>query len=153
MRAADIVEALPTAQPGDAVLSAVQLVSRHGLPGLVVADERGTVIGCMSSVDLLWVALPRYLRDEPIMARVIDENHADRIATTLVDARIRDVLGEVAARIPVARPDATVVALAEVMARRCCPLVLIKAEGDALGVVTANRLLEVLVAATGDASR
>lgn len=152
MHAADVVETLPTARPDDAVLSALKLVCQHGLPGLVVADEHGDVVGCLSSVDLVRLALPRYLRDEPIMARVVDEGHADRIAAALAGTRIRDVLGEVADRVPVARPGATVVELAELMARRCCPIALIREKGVTLGVVTANRLLTALLAAVPDAA-
>ena len=154
MLAADVVETLPTARPGDEVLSAVQMVSQRGLPGLVVADERGEVLGCLSSVDLLRLALPRYLMEDPGLARVFDEEHADRIAAALVGTRVSDVLGRARDRVPMARPRATVVELAELMARWCCPLVVVQKEGGGtLGVVTANRLLELLVAAAGDAPR
>lgn len=152
MHAADVVETLPTARPDDAVLSALRLVCQHGLPGLVVADEHGDVVGCVSTVDLVRLTLPRYLRDEPIMARVFDEGHADRIAAALVGTRVRDVLGEVADRVPVARPEATVVELAELMARWCCPIALIREKGATLGIVTANRLLTALLAAVPDSA-
>ncbi|MDQ4093991.1 MAG: CBS domain-containing protein [Actinomycetota bacterium] len=152
MRAANVVETLPTARPGDDVLSAVGMVSRHGLPGLVVADERGEVVGCMSSIDLLRLALPPYVRADPGLARVFDEEHADRIAAALAGTRVRDVVGEATDRIPMAPPQATVVELAELMARKCCPLVLVeKAEGGTLGIITVNRLLKLLVAAAEDA--
>lgn len=152
MHAVDVVEVLPTAGPDDAVVSALRLVCQHRLPALVVADEHGEVVGCVSLVDLVRLALPPYLRDEPIMARVFDERHADRIAAALVGTRVRDVLDEVADRVPVARPDATVVELAELMARRCCPVALIRGKGATLGVVTANRLLTALLAAVGDSA-
>lgn len=152
MHAADVIETLPTARVDDDVLSAVRMVSRRGLPGLVVADERGEVVGCMSSVDLLRLALPRYLRDEPGLARVFDEEHADRIAAQLAGIRIRDVVGETADRIPTARQRATVVELAELMVRRRCAIVLVEGEeGGTLGIVTANRLLELLAAAAEEA--
>jgi CBS-domain-containing membrane protein len=152
MHAVDVIETLPTARPEDAVLSALRLVCQHGLPGLVVADEHGDVVGCMSSVDLVQLALPRYLRDQPIIARVFNEEHADHIAAALVDTRLRDVLGEMADRVPVVRPDATVVELAELMARRSCPIALIRQEHKTLGIVTANRLLTALLAALPDSA-
>jgi CBS domain-containing protein len=152
MHAADVTETLPTARPSDDVLSAVRMVTQHHLPGLVVADELGEVVGCMSSVDLLRLALPRYVQGEPGLARVFDEEHADRIAAALVGIRVRDVIGEASARIPMARPQATVVELAELMAERCCPLVVVAREkGGTLGVVTANHLLELLVEAVEEA--
>ena len=148
MHAADVIEALPTARPDDDVLSAVRMVTQHHLPGLVVADELGEVVGCMSSVDLLRLTLPFYVQEEPGLARVFDEEHADHIADALVGICVRDVVAEASARIPMARPQATVIELAELMAERCSPLVVVAREqGGTLGVVTANHLLELLVEA------
>jgi CBS domain-containing protein len=148
MHAADVIETLPTALPDDDILSAVQMVSRHGLPGLVVADEQGELIGCMSSVDLLRAALPHYLLDDPGLTHVIDEGHADRIAATMVGTRVRDVLTWGAPRIPRVEPRATAVEMAELMVRRQCPFALVEGEGGGiLGIVTANRLLGLLATA------
>ncbi len=151
MHAADLVDPLPAVRPGDDALAAVRQVCRHGLQGLVVPDERGAVIRAMSSIDLLRLALSRYVWEDPRLARVFDERQADRIAVAPVDMRVGDVVGEATDRIPTARPQATIVELAERMARQCCPPVLVeKDQGGPAGVVTANRLLELTVAATED---
>lgn len=147
MHASDLVEPLPTARLDDDLLSAIRMVLQQGLPGLVAADERGTVIACVSLVDLVRVALPRYLRDAPVLVRTVDEGSADRVAAALVGARVADAVEEAATRTPVVRPSATAVELAEIMARQRCSLVLVDSEGDGpRGVVTANRLLDLLVA-------
>ncbi|MCT2584432.1 CBS domain-containing protein [Actinophytocola gossypii] len=147
MRAADVAEALPTARMDDGVLPAVRMVARHRVPGLAVADEHGHVVTCVSSVDLLRLVLPRHLWDEPCLARVFDEAHADRVAGRLVGVRIRDVVAEVAGRVPVVRPEATVVELVELMTRSGCPLALVgEAGGRPTGIVTANRLLDLMAA-------
>jgi CBS domain-containing protein len=152
MYAADVVETLPTARPDDDVLSAVRLVAEHGLPGLVIADERGDVVGCVSSVDLLGMSLPRYLWEGPSIARVLDEEHADRIAAAMAGTRVRDLMGEVTDRVPVARPQATVAELAALMVRRRWPLVVVEREGGGtLGIVTIGRLLRLLAAAVEEA--
>lgn len=154
MHAVDVVETLPAARLDDAILPAMLMVLQRGLPGLAIADERGHVVACMSSVDLLRLVLPRYLHDQPHLARVFDEQHADRVAERLAQTPVRDVVGETAGRVPVVRPEATVVEIAEMMARQCCPLAMVEREGGGtLGIVTANRLLEVLVAAVGDQPR
>ena len=148
MHAADVTETLPTVRPSDDVLSAVRMVTRHHLPGLVVADEQGEVVGCMSSIDLLRLTLPRYVQEEPGLARVFDEGHADRIAAALVGIRVSEVVGEASAGIPIARPEATLIELAELMAERCSPIVVVaRAQGGTLGVVTVNHLLELLIVA------
>ena len=153
MRAADVVETLPTVPLDADLLSAVRLVVGRRLPGLVVADDRGQVIGCLSLIDLLRVALPRYLQEDPNLARVFDDKHADRIAATLVGYRVGDVIGRAADRIPLARARATLVELAELMVQWSCPLVVVAREdGATLGVVSADRLLDLLVSGAGDAS-
>ncbi|TDD22706.1 CBS domain-containing protein [Nonomuraea diastatica] len=154
MRAAEIVETLPTARLDDEALAAVRMLCEHRLPGLIVADEQGRVVGCLSSVDLLKLALPRYALGEPLLARVFDEAHADRIAELLARKPVRDLLDEAGHRIPVARPEATLVELVEMMTRHGCPLILVEQadEGGSLGVITANRLLEKLAAAISEAS-
>jgi CBS-domain-containing membrane protein len=148
MFAAGAVETLPGARLDDDALSAVRLALRRGLPGLVAADERGEVVDCLSWVDLIRLVLPGYVRGEPRLARTFDEEHADRIAATLVGTRVRDVIGGPRTRAPTARPQATAVELAELMARHRCPLVLVENQaGGILGIVTASHLLELLVAA------
>ncbi|MGV0742378.1 CBS domain-containing protein [Mycolicibacterium sp. XJ870] len=148
MHAADVTESLPTVLPSDDILAAIQVVTQHHLPGLVVADELGEVVGCMSSVDLLRLTLPRYVQEGPGLARVLDERHADRIAAALTGIRVGDVIGAGSARIPIVRPQATVIELAELMAERGCPLAVVARErGGTLGVVSANHLLELLMEA------
>lgn len=150
MHAAGVVEALPTAQLSDDLLAAIRAVVRHGLPGLVAADAEGGLVGYLSSTDLLRLVLPRYLQEDSCLARVFDEENADRIGAALVGARVGDVIGTGETAMLVARPQATVVEIAELMARQGCPLVLVEREGGGiLGVVTANRLLEKIVAAAG----
>lgn len=146
MHAADVVEMLPTARPNDDVLTAIRTMASQRLPALLVVGDMGEVVGCVSSVDLLQAALPRYFVEDRNLARVMDERSADRVATKLVGKHVADIVDE--GRVPVAAPDATVVELAELMVEWRCPLVLVRAEdGTTLGVVTANRLLESFVAA------
>lgn len=146
MHAADVVETLPIARPDDDVLSAIDAMASQRMPALLVIDDGGDVLGCVSSVDLVQAALPRYLVEDRHLARVIDERSADRIAAKLRGKRVADVMA--VGRVPVATPDATVVELAEAMVEWRCPLVLVRnQDGETLGMVTANRLLELLVAA------
>lgn len=155
MRASDVVQTLPAARLSDAVLPAMRSVARRELPGLVVVDEQDRVVACVSLTDLVRLVLPRYLRDEPCLARTFGEAHADRVAEGLAGAVVRDVVGQVPERIPVVRADATLVELAETMSRQRCALVMVEQrETGVLGVVTAGRLLEVLVdTAVGETPR
>lgn len=152
MQASGVVETLPSSKLDDDALSAVRMVLRHGLPGLVAVDGRGEVVGCASSVDLLHLALPRYLAGEPVLARTVDEGYADRIGATFAGVRVADVVAQAADRVPTARPCATLVELAELMARHRCPLVLVRDDTGVVGIVTANGLLAVLLTDAGEPS-
>lgn len=72
-----------------------------------------------------------------------------------MDVAVGDLVGGLTERIPVVRADATLVELAETMSRLRCALVTVEQRGTGtLGVVTAGRLLEVLVdAAVGETPR
>lgn len=154
MRAVDVVESLPTASPDDDALAAVRAVVQSGLPALVVVDDSRGVIGCVAATDLIRLALPRYLQEDPGLARVFDEAHADRIAARLVGTRVRDLIADSDTGVPVVRPEATAVELAEAMVQAGCPIAIVAQRGQRpLGVVTANRLLEQLLAATEDTTR
>nr|WP_198151643.1 hypothetical protein [Kibdelosporangium sp. MJ126-NF4] len=99
-------------------------------------------------MDLLRAVLPNYVRDEPCLARLYGEEHGDLIAARLMGLSIHEVIGGLAGRIPVARRQATLVELAEMMARLGCSVVLVERDADSmLGMVTANGLLKALVAA------
>jgi hypothetical protein len=64
------------------------------------------------------------------------------------------VVGERANWIPNARPQATLVEITEQMARWRSPIVLVEGEeGGVLGLVTANRVLELVLAGTGERPR
>lgn len=154
MHASDVVQTLPAARLVDAVLPAMRTVVRRDLPGLVVVDEQDRVVACVSLTDLVGLVLPRYLRDEPCLARTFGEALADRVAEGLVGSTVGDVVGGVTERVPVVRADATLVELAETMSRQRCALVMVEQQGTGvLGVVTVSRLLEVLVdAAVGETS-
>jgi CBS domain-containing protein len=147
MRASDIVESMPTVGLDDDLLSAIREILRRGLPGLIAADQHGSVVGCLSMVDLVGVALPGYLRDTPTLARAIDEGYADRLAAGLAGTRVSEAIGEAARTAPVVRPEATAVELAEIIVRHRSAVVLVRGDdGHARGVVTADRLLAALVA-------
>ncbi len=145
MHAADVAETLPTTTVDDNVLAAVRKMTAARMPALLVADDKGQFVGCASTIDLLAAALPRYFLENRNLAWLVDERSADRVAARLVGVRVGDVLGE--CRVPVAGPDATVVELAELMVEWRSGVVLVKDGATAVGVVSAERLLELLVAA------
>jgi predicted transcriptional regulator len=101
----------------------------------------------MSSLDLLWLAEPRYLAEAPVLAKVFSEEQADRIAEELMGTRIGDILDRLSDRVPWVRPEATIVEVVQLLVSRSTGLLLVKDADSpiALGVITADRALKALL--------
>lgn len=149
MHASDALATLPTAHLSDPVLSVAKLVAEPERPGCVVVDGEDRVIGCLTSLDLLWLAEPRYLDDAPVLAKVFSEEQADRIAEELMGTRIGDILDLVSDRVPWVRPEATIVEVVNLLVSRSTELLLVKETDSpiALGVITADGALKALLTA------
>ena len=135
-------------RPETGALDALRVLTTAGLPGLIVHDGESYVIVPASQV--LRVALPRYVLDDPSLARVWDEASADVLAARLVDVHVSDLVAALARRDEAPEPavdgDATMVEIAAVMAAGRVPMVAVVDEGRYLGVVTVNALVERLLA-------
>jgi len=115
------------------------------------------------------VLVPDYVREDPTLAAVVDESHADRLCEELSGRTVRECLSDAVPAPPVAHPDDTALEVAALMARVRSPLVAVvdgavrdggagapepaaregqrPPDGRLLGVITASRLLERLLAA------
>jgi CBS domain-containing protein len=143
VRARELAQSVDVVRPADDVATAMRLVGSSGLPGLVVAVGDSFVVVPASQV--LRVALPRYVLDDPALARVWDEASADRLAERLAGLRVADLLGALEtdpdAPGAVVDGDATSVEVAAVMAAAHIPLVVVVDGGVLVGAVTASSLI------------
>jgi CBS domain-containing protein len=147
MRARDLAQVVPVVDRAASATEALRILCTAGLPGLVV-DMDGVFVVVPAS-QVLRGTLPRYVLDDPSLARVWDEASADELthrlgaktAGDLVLAldRDNDEPGHVV------EADATVVEMAAVMSAARLPLVAVVDHGAYLGVVTVNRLVETLI--------
>ncbi|WP_103957423.1 CBS domain-containing protein [Nonomuraea solani] len=155
MRARDLLAAFPTVTADTAVVEAARLLAGQDLPGLIVVDERGLPVSILPGTQVLRLAVPGYCLDDPALARVVDEAHADAFLSSLADRTVRQALppdgssGRSSGRreLPVTDPDATVLELAALMARTHSPLVAVVEQGRLLGAVTLQALLDRVLAA------
>ncbi|MFD1930982.1 CBS domain-containing protein [Nonomuraea mangrovi] len=145
MRARDLLEDFPTVGLDTPVLEAAGLLAEQDLPGLIVVDADGAPYTILPGTQVLRLAVPRYCQDDPALARVVDEAHADRFMRVLDDRTVREALPRERRELPVADPDATVLELAALMARTHSPVVAVVAEGRLLGAVTLQALMDRLV--------
>ena len=143
MHARELAQTVAVVDAADDVTTAMRLVGSSGLPGLVIAAGGSFVVVPASQV--LRVALPRYLLDDPALARVWDEASADRLAERLTGLRVADLLAalETGSDGPAAvvDGDATAVEVAAVMAAAHVPLVAVVDDGVLVGAVTAVSLI------------
>lgn len=130
-------------RPTDDAVGALRQVGTSGLPGLVV--DLGTRFVVVPASQLLRVALPRYVLDDPTLGRVWDESSADRLAERLTGLRVLDLLAaldrDVDGPPAVVAVDATAVEVAAVMAVAHTSMVAVVDGGALVGVVTASRLI------------
>jgi CBS domain-containing protein len=125
----------------DAAAAARQLAERR-LPGLVVVDDAGLPHSVLPGSQVLRFVIPGYVQDDPMLARVYDERHADALTAKLAGTPVRTLLRAERTEPPVVDGKATAVEIAAVMARLHSPLVAVVEHGRYLGVVTVGRLLE-----------
>ena len=137
----------PFVRPGDSAADALQVLTTAGLPGIVVRDGAAFIV--IPASQVLRVALPQYVLDDPSFGRVWDEASADRIAADLSGrtvATLVDSLGLSDDRPePAVDADATLVEIAAVMAAARVPLVAVVEDGHFVGVVTVNSLAGHLI--------
>ncbi|WP_345579789.1 CBS domain-containing protein [Nonomuraea rosea] len=151
MRARDLLTAFPTVTADTPVIEAARLLAGQDLPGLIVVDERGLPASILPGTQVLRLAVPGYCLDDPALARVVDEAHADAFASSLAGRTVRQALPPERSpgrrELPVTDPDATVLELAALMARTHSPLVAVVEQERLLGAVTLQALLVRVLAA------
>jgi CBS domain-containing protein len=155
MRARDLAETYESVDLDSDALAAARLMAEQRLPGLLVLDERGGPRAILPASEMIKTLVPGYVVDDPTLAAVIDEHHADRLCEKLVGLRVRDCLPVKAVKPPTAAPDDTALEVAALMARVRSPVVAVVEEArdgtHLLGVITASHLLDELLRRTEQA--
>lgn len=150
MRARDLAVEYEAVTVESDALAAARLMAEHRLPGLLVLDGDGSPRAILPASQLVKVLVPPYVVEDPTLASVVDERHADRLCERLAGRRVGDCLAPDAPAPPVAAPDDTALEVASQMAQAHSPLVAVcerdKAGLNLLGVITASHLLNRLLA-------
>ncbi|MGP3984826.1 CBS domain-containing protein [Streptomyces sp. KR80] len=153
MRARDLAVEYESVTVDSDALDAARLMAEHKLPGLLVLDEAGSPKAILPASQLVKVIVPPYVIEDPTLASVVDERHADRLCEALRGRRVGDCLSPTTPkpRWAIAAPDDTALEVAAHMARVRSPLVAVcerdKAGLRLLGVITAAHLLRRLLEA------
>jgi predicted transcriptional regulator len=130
---------------------AARLLTEHGRPGLIVVDANDHPVAILPGSQVLRFLIPRYVQDDPALARVLDEEYADNLCDALADKTVRDLLPKDRVPLPVVAPDDTMLEIAAIMAANRCPLVAVVESNSKtapmIGAISASRLLAHLMPA------
>ncbi|MCX4452321.1 CBS domain-containing protein [Streptomyces sp. NBC_01728] len=152
MRARDLAVEYETIGLDSDALDAARLMAEQRLPALLVVDERGAPKAILPASQMVKILVPSYVVEDPTLAAVVDERHADRLCVALAGRKVRDCLSKSTPPPAVAAPDDTALEVAAQMAQARSPLVAVVEKDKTglrlLGVITASHLLERLLAAT-----
>ncbi|WP_458248529.1 CBS domain-containing protein [Streptomyces sp. MAI_2237] len=153
MRARDLAVEYQTVSVDSDALDAARLMAEHKLPGLLVLDGRGEPTAILPASQMVKALVPAYVIEDPTLAAVVDEKHADRLCQALAGRKVGDCLSGKAAPPPIANPDDTALEVAALMAQVRSPLVAVaeraKDGTHLVGVITASHLLHQLLEASG----
>ena len=141
MHAEDIAEDFPVVSIDSGALDAARLLAEHRLPGIVVTDSAGKPYAVLPASQVVRFIVPRYVQDDPALARVLNDSATDRAAQKLGGKTVRDVLPEHLVDVPAANADDTIIEVAALMVRLRSPLVAVLKNGKLHGVISASRLL------------
>ncbi|MEU6719366.1 CBS domain-containing protein [Nonomuraea sp. NPDC046802] len=143
MRARDLLADFPTVRLDSPVIDAARLLAEQDLPGLIVVDDGEMPFTILPGTQVLRLAVPGYCQEDPALARVVDEAHADVFLRELHGRTVREALPRQPRELPVTDPEATVLEVAALMARTHSPLVAVVGEDRRLvGAVTLQALLD-----------
>lgn len=147
MRAGELADEFPTVRESDSALDAARTMAQAGRPGLVVLDDEGRPRTVLPGSQVLRFVIPRYVQEDPRLARVYDEKSADEVFGALQDKQVRDLLPDPDEHdeLPVVDAEATSIEVAAVMARMRSPIAVVADDGGIRGVITVSRLLRTLL--------
>lgn len=145
MIASDLAQPVGLVRTTDTLLDAVRRLVAEALPGLAVVSDDGRPLAVLPASQVVGLAVPAYIKDDPSLARVVDEAAADRLIEGLGDLTVQSVLDDAEPDLlGTVRHDATLLEVAALMTRLHVPLLVVAGlDGKALGTVTAQAVLGV----------
>ncbi|MGW5398058.1 CBS domain-containing protein [Streptomyces sp. NPDC003952] len=157
MPARDLAEPYPHVTTDDPAIDAVRLLAEKDLAALLVLDADGVPYAVVPGSQLVRQLVPEYVMEDPLLAAVIDDRHADALTEGLDGMTVSEWLPGRTFKPPYVGPDAVVLQIAAVMARAHVPLVAVIEHGGRadqvrlVGVVTAAALTRHFLEAGGRA--
>jgi CBS domain-containing protein len=149
MRARELAEAFPTVALDADLLTAARTMADQRQPGLIVCDREQHPYTVLPGSQALRYVVPKYIQEQPTLARAFDERAADELRDTLTRHTVRDVLPKPddVDELPVVDGEATTLEVAALMVRLRSPLVAVIDGERVIGAITISRLLTEILPA------
>ncbi|GAA0220673.1 CBS domain-containing protein [Cryptosporangium japonicum] len=147
MLARDLVRPYPLVSADSDAFTAAKLVAERDLQAVLVTED-DLPVAVLSAARLLELIVPAYILDDPRLAAVVDEPHADRLCDALAGRRVGDCLPEKRKMPPVVAPDDTALEVATLMVHERSPFVVVADGERTLGVISSSHLLDRLLEIT-----
>ncbi|TCK24927.1 CBS domain-containing protein [Pseudonocardia endophytica] len=145
MRAHDVVDEVDLVGLSDPVVVAVRVMATSGLPGLIVVDDHRRPVAVLPGTQVLRLTVPRAHQEDPLLARTIDESHADLFWQEVGTLTVGDLLPPAPRHPATIGRDATLLEVAALMARLHSPLLaVVDGAGTVVGGITLARVLSTL---------
>jgi CBS domain-containing protein len=145
MLARELAEPYPVVDLDTDAFAAARLMADQRLPGLIVNGDNGRPWTILPGSQVLRFVVPGYVQDDPALARVYDERHADQLFRPLAARSVRELLPRKPPELATLKGEDTAIEVAALMARLRSPLVAVLEGGEFLGAITVSRLLSMLL--------
>jgi CBS domain-containing protein len=151
VKARDLATPYPTVRSDSPGTDAARILTEAGRPALVVVDAYDHPVAILPASQVLRFVIPRYVQDDPTLARVVDEEFADHLCDVLGEKTVAELLPEKGPKLVVVEPDDNVMEIAALMAGNRSPLVaVVDGKGKRapmIGAITVAKLLGELLPA------
>jgi CBS domain-containing protein len=149
MRAHDLQIMLPTVDRTTTVARATRIIADTDRVGVILADENGTPQSAISALDVLRLALPDYVIEDPSLAGVLDEGGVSDLLSGLGDHTIGDLIEDdrmTVRELAWVDADATVIEIAAVLVSQDTMITAVRAaENTSVGVVTLPIVVDAML--------
>ncbi len=145
MLARELAEPYPVVDLDSDAFAAARLMAERRLPGLIVNGDDGRPWTILPGSQVLRFVVPGYVQDDPALARVYDERHADLLFRPLAKRSVRELLPKKPHELATLNAHDTAIEVAALMARLRSPLVAVLDGNELIGAITVSRLLSMLL--------
>lgn len=142
MHAGALAREFPTVTLDTSALEAARLMAGNDLPGLIVLGGDGRPCTVLGGTQVLRLAVPTYIQDDPTLAGVVDEAAADTFTARLDGKTVRQLLPDETLDLPVVDARSTLLEVAALMARVRVPVCAVVDDGALIGAITVDSLLD-----------